>query len=184
MFIFSVFSNINGEHESTLTTSKKYPWCILVQKEIKPTIWGAAITPEPWNRQKKLFSRIPTLESRGSYETSRQIEIFVSVDIDDCIKGWIHWLMKWQASQLFTQPFVQYHRKHQSWASLAFVRGNPWWPVDSPHKGLVMWTIFIFDDVIMFHKLSIGFHQKTAGVYNNVTATLIIKSNMYGDRYT
>ena len=51
---------------------KKYPWCILVQKEIKPIIWGAAITPEPWNRQKILFSRIPTLESRGSYETSRQ----------------------------------------------------------------------------------------------------------------
>ena len=49
--LFSVFSNINGEHESTLTTSKKYSWCIPVQKEIKPIIWGAAITPEPWNRQ-------------------------------------------------------------------------------------------------------------------------------------
>ena len=53
--LFSVFSNINGEHESTLTTSKKYSWCIPVQKEIKPTIWGSAITPEPWNRQKIIF---------------------------------------------------------------------------------------------------------------------------------
>ena len=53
-YIFSVFSNINGEHESTLTTSKKkkkYSWCIPVQKKIKPIIWGATITPEPWNRQ-------------------------------------------------------------------------------------------------------------------------------------
>ena len=53
--LFSVFSNINGEHESTLTTSKKYSWCIPVQKEIKAIIWGAAITPEPWNRQQCWF---------------------------------------------------------------------------------------------------------------------------------
>ena len=68
--LFSVFSNINGKHENTLTTSKKYSWCIPVQNEIKPIIWGAAITPEPYSVD--LFSRIPTLESRGSYETSRQ----------------------------------------------------------------------------------------------------------------
>ena len=49
--LFSEFWNINGEHESTLTTSKKYSWCIPEQKEIKPIIWWAAITPEPWNRQ-------------------------------------------------------------------------------------------------------------------------------------
>ena len=53
--LFSVFSNINGEHESTLTTSKKYSWCIPVQKEIKPIIWWAAITPEPGNRQQCWF---------------------------------------------------------------------------------------------------------------------------------
>ena len=53
--LFSVFSNINGEHESTLTTSKKYSWCIPVQKEIKPIIWGAAVTPELWNCQQCLF---------------------------------------------------------------------------------------------------------------------------------
>ena len=53
--LFSVFPNINGEHESTLATSKKYSWCIPVQKEIKPIIWGAAITPEPWNRQQCWF---------------------------------------------------------------------------------------------------------------------------------
>ena len=40
-------------------------------------------------------------------------------------------------------------RKHQSSASLAFVRGIHGWPVNSPHKGPVARKIFPFDDVIM-----------------------------------
>ena len=40
-------------------------------------------------------------------------------------------------------------RKHQSSASLAFVRGIHRWPVNSPHKGPVMRKMFTFDDVIM-----------------------------------
>ena len=40
-------------------------------------------------------------------------------------------------------------RKHQSSASLAFVRGIHWWPVNSPHKGPVARRMFPFDDVIM-----------------------------------
>ena len=44
-------------------------------------------------------------------------------------------------------------RKHQSSASLAFVRGIHRWPVNSPHKGPVTRKIFPFDDVIvMFSK--------------------------------
>ena len=38
-------------------------------------------------------------------------------------------------------------RKHQSSASLAFVRGIHRWPVDSPHKGPVTRKMFPFDDV-------------------------------------
>ena len=36
----------------------------------------------------------------------------------------------------FTQPFIQVadQRKHQSFASMAFVRGIHRWPVNSPHK--------------------------------------------------
>ena len=41
-------------------------------------------------------------------------------------------------------------RKHQSSASLAFVRGIHRWPVNSPHKGPVTRKMFPFDDVIMF----------------------------------
>ena len=42
--------------------------------------------------------------------------------------------------------------KHQSSASLAFVRGIHRWPVNSPHKGPVMRKMFPFDDVIMVGK--------------------------------
>ena len=41
-------------------------------------------------------------------------------------------------------------RKHQSSASLAYVRGIHRWPVNSPHKGSVTRIMFPFDDVIMF----------------------------------
>ena len=40
-------------------------------------------------------------------------------------------------------------RKHQSSASLAFVWGIHWWPVNSPHKWPVTQKRFPFDDVIM-----------------------------------
>ena len=40
-------------------------------------------------------------------------------------------------------------RKHPSSASLSFVRGIHWWPVNSPHKGPVTRKMFPFDDVIM-----------------------------------
>ena len=41
------------------------------------------------------------------------------------------------------------HRKHQSSASLVFVRGIHRSPVNSPHKGPVTRKMFPFDDVIM-----------------------------------
>ena len=40
-------------------------------------------------------------------------------------------------------------RKHESSASLAFVRGSHWGPVNSPHKWPVTRKMFPFDDVIM-----------------------------------
>ena len=41
-------------------------------------------------------------------------------------------------------------RKHQSSASLTFVRGIHRWPVDSPHIGPVTQKMFPFDDVLNF----------------------------------
>ena len=53
-------------------------------------------------------------------------------------------------------------RKHQSSATLAFVRGIDRWPVKSPHKGPVTRKVLPFDDVIMNHTIlmiwSINYH--------------------------
>ena len=42
-----------------------------------------------------------------------------------------------------------YQRIHQSSISLAFLRGINGWPMKSPHKELIMWEVFAFDDVII-----------------------------------
>ena len=47
--------------------------------------------------------------------------------------------------------------KHQSPASLAFVRGIHRWPVNSPHKGPVTRKMFPSDDVIMIYTNKIPF---------------------------
>ena len=52
-------------------------------------------------------------------------------------------------------------RKHQSSASLAFLR----WPVtgNSPHKGPVTRKMFPFDDVIMFYPILHGYYSMAPG---------------------
>ena len=58
-----------------------------------------------------------------------------------------------QITSLTTVYLIVYsvadQRKHQSSASLAFVRGIHRWPMNSPHKGPVTRKMFSFDDVIM-----------------------------------
>ena len=58
-------------------------------------------------------------------------------------------------------------RKHQRFASLAFVQGIHRWPVNSPHKGPVTRKMFPFDDVIMLaHGTTIhnAMHSDTAAL--------------------
>ena len=50
---------------------------------------------------------------------------------------------------VFATVYLDTERKHQSSASLAFVRGIPRRPVNSPHKWSVTRKMFPFDDVIM-----------------------------------
>ena len=56
-------------------------------------------------------------------------------------------------------------RKHQSSASLAFVRGIHRWPVNSPHKWPVTQKIFAFHDVIM---IFFALHDFYIITYGNV----------------
>ena len=55
--------------------------------------------------------------------------------------------------------------KHQSYASLAFVRGIHRGPVNSPHKWPVTRKMFPFDDVIMHMKKTSG--PQTVGMLND-----------------
>ena len=76
---------------------------------------------------------------------------------------WARWRLKSPTSQLFTQPFNQADKKkHQSSASLAFLRGIHRWPVNLPHKGPVTRKMFPFGDVIMTE--TVTFHFQKAGV--------------------
>ena len=57
---------------------------------------------------------------------------------------------------VYSTPYSGWdQRKHQSSASLAFVRGIHRWPVNSPHKGPVTRKMYPFDDVIMRHKTTV-----------------------------
>ena len=80
-------------------------------------------------------------------------QAFIQVQIKENIKALRHWPL-WGEFASFTNDYSSVYsgadqRKHQSSASLAFVRGIHRWPVNSPHKGLVTRKMFPFDDIIM-----------------------------------
>ena len=54
LLIFGIFEHKWGTRKH-INDLKKYSRCMPVQKEIKPKIWGDAITPGPWNRQQCWF---------------------------------------------------------------------------------------------------------------------------------
>ena len=62
-------------------------------------------------------------------------------------------------------------RKHQSSASLAFVRGIHRWPVNSPYKGPVTRKMFPFDDVIMQMR-----SYETSGCCADIESLFILSS--------
>ena len=64
---------------------------------------------------------------------------------------WASWCLKSLATGLFVQQSVWASIKEniKTWL-LAFVRGIHRWLVDSPHKGPVMWKLFLCHDIIMY----------------------------------
>ena len=82
--------------------------------------------------------------------------------------------MSAMASQI-TSPVIVYstvhpgadQRKHQSSASLTFVRRIHWWPVNSAHKGQITRKMFPFDDVIMFYEYHCLLMYQTAWICRN-----------------
>ena len=66
-------------------------------------------------------------------------------------------------------------RKHQSSTSLAFVRGNPRLPVDSPHKGPVTRKMFPFNYLIMLIQTLIGVHNNILSLSDEVQVKILLK---------
>ena len=65
-------------------------------------------------------------------------------------------------------------RKHQSSASLAFVRGIHRWPVNFPHKGPATRKMFPFDDVIIL---------STLGIFTSYSACWNVHVSSLDDHY-
>ena len=83
-------------------------------------------------------------------------------------------------------------RKHQSSASLAFVRGIHRWPVNSSHKWPVTRKMFPFDDVIMSNSDLVSFvvaHVRQVTVPVSIQGdirkgTLVLNESVHSFKYT
>ena len=69
-------------------------------------------------------------------------------------------------------------KKHQSLASLAFVRGSHRWSVNSPHKGPVTREMFPFDDIIIRSWVNDALSDKASG-FSNVEGHVIHVEDFY-----
>ena len=69
-------------------------------------------------------------------------------------------------------------RKHQSSASLVFVRGIHRWPVNSPHKGPATRKMFPFDDVIILF-LQIMIRHQSLFIINNYNKIFSLSFNLW-----
>ena len=107
------------------------------------------------------------------------VGFFAIAHYNDVIMGTI-------ASQI-TSPTIVYstvysdadQRKHQSSASLAFVRGIHRGPVNSPHKWPVTRKMFPFDDVITGSVFSTGVWCQLFNVHDVVPASVSQKQTRY-----
>ena len=130
-------------------------------------LYSSGVTWPSEPRKKQLAAGLHDLQSRGR-NSEYQAWKFLSVspglilyhykdlnELSVCARHYIDVTMTTMASQITSLTIVYSivysgtdQRKHQSSASLAFVRGIHWGPVNSPHKGPVTRKMFPFDDVI------------------------------------
>ena len=102
---------------------------------------------------------VTTWMSNHIYVTIRDVIIQACSSMTSVVAHYSDVIMSTMASQVTSFTIVYwtiylgiYQRKHQSPASLAFVRGIHRWLVNSPYKGPIMWKMFSFDDVIMLYE--------------------------------
>ena len=130
-------------------------WCRQATSDsrdiVDPDLWHNIASVEHNELQSKPFadSHTGTLPNKDPISYALISMVFMIIHNNDVI-------MSSMASQI-TSLIIVYstvysgadHRKHQSSASLAFVRGIYWLPVNSPHKGSLTRKRCPFDDVIM-----------------------------------
>ena len=84
--------------------------------------------------------------------------------------NWRDGVSKHQARDVYSTVYWGAdQRKHQSSASLAFVRGIHRWPVNSPHKGPVTRVMFPFHYIIMREYLHISPHFPRMGILTDLS---------------
>ena len=127
-----------------------------------------------------LYSFSPQINLHNRTFSTKYTGEMVSVDhYGDVIMGMI-------ASQITSLAIVYStvysdadQRKHQSSASLAFVRGIHWGPVNSPHQWPVTWKMFPFDDVIMLFCYLIDKRQNSCHFEDDIFKYIFLIENLF-----
>ena len=111
-----------------------------------------------WYKFRNYQFNITAISARGQWVNTQSVVRFckISHTIDLSLGHYSDVIMGMMASQITSltidcstvYPGAD-QRKHQSWASLAFVQGIHQWPVDSLHKWPVTQKMFPLDDVTM-----------------------------------
>ena len=134
-----------------LVLSKKSRSCLLFQNKI--TRYVNYVSNQQLKEYSTLqFSNTPISEIESHVVSFRRLtdrHMYIIIHYSDVMMGGM-------ASQITSLTIVYPavysvtdQRKHQSSASLAFVQGIHWSPVNSQHKGSVTRKMSPFDDVIM-----------------------------------
>ena len=101
----------------------------------------------------------------------------VNVHYSDVIMGAMPSLITGMTIVYLTACSGADQRKHQSSASLAFVRGIHRWPVNSPHKSPVTRKMFSFDDVIMSRTIpTLTIPTQVVPIWQSTPRTLPIRA--------
>ena len=99
---------------------------------------------------------------------------------------WASWRLKSLETEQFIQQFIQVSKHQSQWKhhriTGPFVRVIHRWPVDSPHKGLVLWKTLSCPDIVMLpphkvHRLESRLHYCQHTVFWTMTSFLF--ANIY-----
>ena len=151
----------------TLCSAWTLKYCRTMIYEYILITWVLYKSPHVWNHGWRTHLNVLfSAWSNGSFWT---ICCFIMTS------QWSRWQLKSPASLIIYSTVYSGadKRKHQCSASLAFVRGIDWWPVNSPHKWPVRWKMFPFDDVIMLKRKHIAIEYKWLPIYFRIFNLII-----------